>query len=160
MAHSARWPSLIRLRVPCPRCRTSRIQTSGSSVWVRASRTTPPSPTGTKRPCAPVKETNVKLFPPSKFNNALMLQLCDRYLGRLQCIGFPSSSSYCVYSVHSGKKKNRKTGQCCCYPLLSYLFMRPYGTNVWPVDAAFVKGFFYKNNMQKNKAAKMVSQKS
>lgn len=54
--HSSRRPSVIRLRVPCPRCRTSRIQASGSRVWVRASRTTPPSPTGTKRPCAPVTE--------------------------------------------------------------------------------------------------------
>lgn len=53
-SHSSRWPSRIRLRVPCPLCWTSRIHTSGSRVWVRASRETPPSPRGTNRPWAPV----------------------------------------------------------------------------------------------------------
>lgn len=32
--------------------------------------------------------------------------------------------------------------------------MRPYGTDVWPVDAASVKGFYHENNMQNNRAAK------
>lgn len=59
-AYNSRWPSGSRLRVPCPLCRTSRIHTSGSRVWVRASRTTPPSPRGTNRPCAPVSETTIE----------------------------------------------------------------------------------------------------
>lgn len=52
-SYRPRWSSCIRRRVPWPWRWTSRIQTSGSKVWVRASLWTPPTARATNRPCAP-----------------------------------------------------------------------------------------------------------
>lgn len=103
-AHSSRWLSLIRLRVPCPLCWTSRIQTSGSRVWVRASRVTPPSPRRTNLPCDPDTYKKYYKLPHSISVIFQLSQLSIQIIAHLvrhRCIAFPSSSSCCDDSLHS-----------------------------------------------------------
>lgn len=105
-AHSSRWPSWIVLLVPCPLVLTSRIQTSGSRVWVRDSRETLPSPRGTNRPCAPVTDTNIYLFHTSYIIHEELLLEAKHYLGQHQCIVLLPSSLCCDDSLHSNDTKS------------------------------------------------------
>lgn len=159
MAHSARWLSLIRLRVPCPHCRTSRIQTSGSRVWVRASRTTPPSPTGTKRPCAPVTETNVKLHPPSKFNDALILQSYT-WADSNVLASLPVAHIVFTQCILGKRKTGEHDGAVVILSFHIYSWGHHMGLMFGLLMQHLLRVFYYENNMQNNKAAKMVSKNS
>lgn len=85
---------------------TSRIQTSGSRVWVRDSRETLPSPRGTNRPCAPVTDTNIYLFHTSYAIHEELLLEAKHYLGQHQCIVLLPSSLCCDDSLHSNNTKS------------------------------------------------------